>query len=208
MPRATCQRCQRPQSYCYCRHLKSVPTGIGIIILQHPSETRHALNTARIAYLGLNNCKLLIGEDFSHHRVLHERLEKQDACLLFPTKDASLASTLFKSTPAPRYAIVIDGTWRKARKILHCNPALQALPAITLAPATPSNYRIRKAPSAQSLSTVEAIVNLLRQAENSATAYQGLLDAFTLLVDNQIHSMGVERYQQNYRQPPPVLVEN
>ena len=202
MPRATCERCQRPEKYCYCNNLPETTASIDLVVLQHPSESKHALNTARIAALGISNCDIFVGEDFTHHPLLQERLTSQSCCLLFPTEQATSVTTLLSSQASaapPQCCIVIDGTWRKARKIFYCNPFLHTLPAITLEPAQQSEYRIRKAPSRHSLSTVEAIVSLLRQAENNDSGYQPLLDAFTRLIDSQINAMGIERYNQNYQ---------
>ncbi|WP_095210583.1 tRNA-uridine aminocarboxypropyltransferase [Endozoicomonas ascidiicola] len=144
MPRAQCSRCHRPIDYCYCKHLQETTARIDLIILQHPSESRHALNTARIAALSIRNCQILIGEKFSDHPVLQERLATQSCCLLFPTEQATRANTLLSSATPPECCIVIDGTWRKARKIFYCNPALHTLPAMTLEPVQLSEYRIRK----------------------------------------------------------------
>ena len=40
---------KRPESQCYCQGLVVETAKLEIIILQHPSERKHPLNTARIA---------------------------------------------------------------------------------------------------------------------------------------------------------------
>ncbi|WP_422450168.1 MULTISPECIES: DTW domain-containing protein [unclassified Endozoicomonas] len=64
MPRPLCPRCQRPETQCYCSALKEEIACMDIIILQHPRESRHPLNTARILELGIGNCEVWVGEDF------------------------------------------------------------------------------------------------------------------------------------------------
>lgn len=54
------------------------------------------------------------------------------ACVLFPGEQAQELSA-YQDNQQPLLLIVPDGTWRKARKILHCNPLLAALPRVTLA---------------------------------------------------------------------------
>ena len=176
--------------------------GIDLVVLQHPNEAKHALNTARIAALGIGNCTLFTGEDFTEHKTLHAFLAHRHTCLLFPTSNALPPCQVLLETEQRQCCIILDGTWRKARKIYHSNPFLHGLPCIALNPDQVTRYRIRKAPSEQSLSTVEAIVTLLRQAEGNSRAYQPLLDAFDLLINQQVQAMGTEVYRSNYRQHP------
>ena len=197
MPRVECPRCQRPENYCYCKNLKSEKGVVEIVVLQHPKESRHPMNTARILKLGLTNCQIMTGEDFSNHQPLQTLLKTRRCFLLFPKNEAIDSQTL-KETEQPEVVIILDGTWKKARKIYHCNPALQQLPAITINHHQPSNYRIRKVPGDTALSTVEAAVVLLRHANNNNTSHQGLLDAFGRMIEMQISTMGKETYEKNY----------
>ena len=207
MARTECPRCHRPDGYCYCKNLQEMQASMDLVVLQHPSESKHALNTARIAALGISNCQILVGEDFTGNTTLQRALKEKSACLLFPAQHAATASSLHNSKEKPELCIVIDGTWRKARKILYSNPFLQMLPAISLEPSHVSEYRIRKAPSEHSLSTVEAIVTFLRQAEGNNNTYQPLLDAFARLINGQINAMGSMIYQKNYSQHPGFTAE-
>ena len=68
---------------------------------------------------------------------------------------------------------------------------------IKLAPQQVSNYRIRKAPSAEGLSTIEAIVDTLRVMAQKPV-HQGLLDCFDRMIEQQIAHIGSELYQRNY----------
>ena len=56
-------------------------------MLQHPSEVNHALNTARLAALGLKNAELIVGEVFEDLPALLNQSGYQ-ARLLFPADDA------------------------------------------------------------------------------------------------------------------------
>ncbi|MNY43974.1 DTW domain protein [compost metagenome] len=93
--------------------------------------------------------------------------------------------------------VVPDGTWRKARKLLHCNPLLAALPRVTLAPGLQSRYRLRKAPMPGALSTIEAVVSALDILEAPAQ-FDALLKPFDALIDGQIKAMGEQTYRRNH----------
>ncbi|USE38387.1 tRNA-uridine aminocarboxypropyltransferase [Endozoicomonas sp. SCSIO W0465] len=199
MPRPLCRGCQRPQKQCYCKALKEEAACMDIIILQHPRESRHPLNTARILELGIGNCEVWVGEDFSNHSQLLKTLAEKNCYLLFPGANARASQDVLR-TETPEVLIILDGTWRKAKKIYYCNPLLQQLPGIELTDLSLSDYRIRKAPGAGALSTVEAAVNLLRQASRDSKAHQQLLDTFSLMIDQQINAMGQEVFRKNYPQ--------
>jgi DTW domain-containing protein YfiP len=81
--------------------------------------------------------------------------------------------------------VVLDATWRKSRKMLYLNPALQRLPRLALRDVPPSAYRIRKAHAPHQLSTLEAAAHALAQLESDALRYQPLLAAFDGFVQQQ-----------------------
>lgn len=190
MPRPQCPRCQRPSSHCLCPLIPSLTSTTQVLILQHPSETAHALNTARLAALGLHNAELVVGEHVSLPA------DERDNYLLFPGADAVPLESL-ASCDAPLRLIVPDGTWKKARKMLHLNPALATLPRVSLPPGLVSRYRLRKAPAPGALSTLEAIVTALNKLEGEGR-FDLLLRPFEALIEAQIAAMGPETYLRNY----------
>ncbi|CDF92527.1 MULTISPECIES: tRNA-uridine aminocarboxypropyltransferase [unclassified Pseudomonas] len=195
MSRIHCSRCHRPQSHCLCPLIPSLDSRTRVLLLQHPSEVNHALNTARLAALGLNNAELIVGEVFEDLPALLDRPGYR-ACLLFPGEDAQPLQTCGPSDD-PLLLVVPDGTWRKARKLLHLNPLLAALPRVTLADGGVSRYRLRKAPGPGALSTVEAIVQALQVLE-APMSFEPLLRPFEALIEGQIAAMGEETYQRNH----------
>ena len=197
MPRNECPRCKRPERYCYCTSLTRETGSVDIIILQHPKEARHPMNTARIAQLGLNNCCIFTGEDFSHHQELQNILNTKKCFLLFPGENA-IDSKEQIARQKPEAVIILDGTWKKARRIYYSNPFLQTLPALSIEHDQQSSYRIRKTPGKSALSTIEAAVILLRQVDNNNNSHQPLLDAFDRMIQMQIDTMGPDIYQKNY----------
>lgn len=80
--------------------------------------------------------------------------------------------------PAQLRLVVLDGTWRKSRKMLHLNPLLQRLPRLSLENMPASRYRIRKAHQSDQLSTLEATCAALAQLEHNPAPFTPLLAAF------------------------------
>lgn len=109
----------------------------------------------------------------------------------------ALADTGSAEDPRPLLLVVPDATWRKARKLLYLNPALQALPRVTLSGGGVSRYRVRKAPTAEALSTIEAVVQALNELEGEGR-FDALLRPFEALIEGQIRAMGEETFARNH----------
>lgn len=196
MPRPRCERCQRPLAHCLCPLIPQLDSLTRVVVLQHPSETAHALNTARLAALGLVNGELRIGEVFDDLDALLATPGYRPA-LLFPGDEAEALARYGQGHDLPLLLIVPDGTWRKARKLLYLNPALAALPRVTLAQVLPSRYRLRKAPEPGALSTLEAVVQALNVLEQPQ-CFDALLRPFEALVQGQIDAMGMATFERNH----------
>lgn len=194
MSRARCQRCARPLSHCLCHLIPRLSSRSRVLILQHPDEVGHALNTARLAALGLENCELRVGERFAELALD----PAYRSYLLFPGETAQTLP-LRDDDPRPLQLLVPDGTWRKARKLLHLNPQLAALPRVCLPAGLQSRYRLRKAPGEGALATIEAIVAALELQEAPAR-FDALLRPFEALIEGQIAAMGEDTYRRNH--PP------
>ncbi|NWN50199.1 DTW domain-containing protein [Pseudomonas sp. MAFF 301514] len=195
MSRSQCSRCLRPLTHCLCALIPSLDSRTRVLLLQHPSEVNHALNTARLAALGLNNAQLVVGEVFEDLPTLLNPPGYQ-ARLLFPSDDAQPLQS-YVPGEQPVLLVVPDGTWRKARKLLHLNPLLAALPRVILVGDAVSRYRLRKAPGPGALSTVEAIAQALQVLE-APTSFEPLLRPFDVLIEGQIAAMGAAVFEKNH----------
>ena len=195
MSRIHCPRCLRPEAHCLCALIPRLDSRTRVLVLQHPSEVNHALNTARLAALGLTNAELIVGEVFADLPALLNQPGYQ-ARLLFPGEDAQ-ALRGYGADDQSLLLVVPDGTWRKARKLLHLNPLLATLPRVTLAQGGVSRYRLRKAPGPGALSTVEAIAQALQILE-APSSFEPLLKPFEALIEGQIAAMGEEVFLRNH----------
>ena len=197
MSRAQCSRCMRPQTHCLCVLIPQLDSLTRVLLLQHPSEVSHALNTARLAALGLTHAQLRVGEVFDDLDQLINQPGYQ-ARLLFPGEDTQVLTAYeLADKSLPLLLVVPDGTWRKVRKLLHLNPMLAQLPRVTLPQGAVSRYRLRKAPGPGALSTLEAIVQALEILE-APTSFAPLLRPFEALIEGQIEAMGAETYERNH----------
>lgn len=194
--RPHCKVCTRPVSHCLCEYVSRVNNRTHILILQHPDEHKHPLNTGRLAVLGLEHAQLFVGLQFPQ---LPELLSGYASVFLLFPGDAAQAPqpTVWNSPDQKNLLIVPDGTWRKARQILNANPVLQTLSRLSLADGAPSTYRVRNTRQNAAVSTIEAIVRSLSALE-PAQDFLPVLQPFDAMVEQQIQAMGAEVYERNY----------
>lgn len=186
-PRPTCARCLRPTSVCVCSRLPALAPRTRVLIVQHPKERRVAIGTAAMAARCLAGASVVVGTRVDDHPKVAEALgdPSRPPVLLWPGPDAQDLAT---APPAgPVTLVVVDGTWSTAKGLLRGNPRLAALRKVRLAPASPSEYRIRREPRAECLSTLEAIATALGVLEGDPAPYREMLVPFRAMVDAQLH---------------------
>lgn len=166
--RVYCTKCHRPKEACYCKSIISKNNKLKIVILQHPSEQSHPLGTANMAHLSLVNSFLYVGEDFSAHEEVTKIIQEEKPILIFKSQTSCdiLESSYVKRKKHPGTIIFLDGTWKKAKKILFSSPNLQALPCFHFTPQYKGRYTHRKAPQEHFLSTFESVIHVLNLLES------------------------------------------
>lgn len=193
--RPVCNHCNRPVRNCICSLTQAIANQVELLILQHPDETANAKNTAGLLHLSLKNSQVKIGERFIEDELDSWLFaDQKQPLLLYPEtiehKALGLETPqqplqLEQFTPDQLRLVVIDATWRKSRKMVYLNRALQRLPRMTLVETPDSLYSIRKAHSENQLSTLEASCYALQQLEQLQVDYAPLLDAMRLFVAQQ-----------------------
>jgi DTW domain-containing protein YfiP len=185
------------------------------VLLQHPRERDMAIGTARMAHLCLTNSELLVGFDWEHSPAFNRLLGDVDyqPALLYPGEHAQPLSTL--RTERPLALVVVDGTWANTKKMVRKNPVLANLPRVAFTPQRPSEYRIRREPKIECVSTIEALMIALGELEGDRERFECLLRPFRNMVDTQLRCKAERgtprsRYQRPdrvRRSPVPELLE-
>lgn len=157
-----CPECGVHPRVCVCRDCAPVVNVPEIWVLQHPDEVGRTKGTLRVAQACLPKLRVLVGESGDDFKALEEEAGRSCFALLFP-RSGSLP--LEQSQPMlPRKWIILDGTWRKAKRLFLSNPWLTSLPAFHFQSPPPSRYRIRKSNREAGLSTVESLGYLISLA--------------------------------------------
>jgi len=183
--RQTCLRCLRPESFCVCAALPRLESRVRVVILQHPREARLAICSAWLCHAALPNSELIQGVRFGDHPRVRALCAEPGAALLFPGEGAVPAASRAAAPPAA--LVVIDGTWPQAVKMLRHNPALAALPRLSIADVAPSGYAgLREEPAPGHLATIDAVAEALGALEGQPARFQPMRAAFRLAVERQL----------------------
>jgi DTW domain-containing protein YfiP len=171
---------------CYCDALPRLETATRVVILQHPRERDMPIGTARMASLCLPQAELHVGVRWADSAPLARALgdPARPAILLYP--GAGARDILREPPSGPVTLVVVDGTWSQAKTVVRDNPVLQALPRYAFATPEPSQYRIRREPRAEYVSTIEALMHVLGALEGEPARFRRLLDPLRAMVDAQL----------------------
>ena len=184
--RVVCERCKRPPRVCYCAHVTQVPTRTRVLVLQHPREAEKAIGTARIAALCLPSAQIAVGVEFKDDARVQALVNDpaRPAVLLYPSEHAQDLRVALPRGPIT--LVVLDGTWAQAKKLKSRNRWLAALPQVCFLPDQPSEYRIRREPREDYVSTIEALALTLGALEGAPERFNVLLAPFRAMVDLQL----------------------
>jgi DTW domain-containing protein YfiP len=200
MSRAVCQKCQRPTSVCYCHLISLVENHWPVYILQHPHEVKHAIGTARIAQLSLGNCQIFIGDKPEDIPELYKLIKTHSPLLVFPKEPNTDINAVRGSNVRP--LLFLDGSWRKAKRMLYESPLLSGLSRVSFSTTPVSRYKIRKEPNLKALSTLEAITVALGTLESNDRKYQPLLTTMDWMIKQQVDNImtrkGKDTFEKNY----------
>jgi DTW domain-containing protein len=131
------------------------------------------------------------------------------AVLLYPGPDAK--NILTDPPQGPVTLVVVDGTWSQAKLVVRDNPLLAALPRYAFSAPAPSEYRIRKEPSDEVVSTIESLMYALGALEGDAPRFTALMQPFRAMVDTQLTFNAGKRQRKHKRiakvlPPSPALL--
>ncbi len=199
MSRPDCPTCHYPLNACLCASIRRMQVKTELIVLQDPSEVGHAKNSVRLMKLVVPETQVFVGETAEDFSALRQYLAKSEkrVYLVYPSEGSELANSC--SLDEEVILLLLDGTWRKAYKLLQLNPWLADFPALHLDLESASNYTIRKASRSDSLSTLEASAMMLKAIEPLKDVTP-LTDALAALVEQRLASMPADvraRYRDN-----------
>jgi DTW domain-containing protein YfiP len=169
-----CEHCLLPQTDCIC-FAKPIPCAkSAFLFLMYTGECFKPTNTGRlIADVAMDN-----------HAFVWDRTEPDPALLalladpkyqpivIFPTQYAAperCITQVEESDKIPLF-ILLDGTWREAKKMFSKSPYLDHFPVLGIQPEQASSYQLREAAHLHQLCTAEVVIEVLKVANDQVAA--------------------------------------
>ncbi len=172
-----CERCLLGQLNCICRWRAEVCMGMDVVIVMHREEVFKPTNTGRLIEDTLPHNSFVF--EWSRTRPSPALLHLLDSAdrrvvVLYPAGEEGLQVTPEQvSAPGDEKRltlVVLDGTWRQARRMFHLSPWLNRHPRLQLQDVQPGAYAVRAAPRDQQLATAEAVAAAMAQCGETAAA--------------------------------------
>lgn len=162
---ARCPGCWLPTALCLCAELPRLAVRTRVVVMMHRREAVTSSNTGRIAARVLEGSSVRVrGGDPA---IDPEPLPEGRRLVLFPAAEARLL-TADDAAGDGVVLLVPDGTWSQARRLLRRDAMFQGAEVVTLPPAGPSRYGLRRHAREGSVCTLEAIGRALGVLEGEA----------------------------------------
>lgn len=167
----------------------NVPCRARVWLLMHPEEIYKPTNTGRLLADCLPDTRVFYWYRTAPDAELLALLEddQYQPFIIFPDDMEDYAHRVVSFEPVMAKCpdkipvfIILDGTWRQARRMFRKSPYLASLPVLPLKTDRLTRYALRKPASDQHLCTVEVGIELLKQAGEgiAAEAVEAYFSAF------------------------------
>ena len=174
---ARCPGCWLPVALCLCAELPRLVVRTRVVVMMHRREAATSSNTGRIAARVLEGSSVRVrGGD---REIDPDPLPPGRRLVLFPAAEARLLTPEDAGGDGV-VLLVPDGTWSQARRLLRRDDMFQGAEVVTLPPAGPSRYGLRRRAREGSVCTLEAIGRALGVLEGATLEAQldEVLDRF------------------------------
>ncbi|WP_144391607.1 tRNA-uridine aminocarboxypropyltransferase [Pleionea sediminis] len=179
-----CDVCQLKVSHCICNDISPMDSSVEWILIYHRDEVFKPTNTGKlIAQQFPNHTHAFLWDRIDPNPELISLLNAPDrSCyLIFPAEPDSGRVIVNSISPLPTITtfVILDATWRQARRMFNRSQWLSHIPALNLSPDEAATYSTRQAAHKHYLSTAEsASLALTACFANSEAAT--LLNTFTI----------------------------
>lgn len=162
----SCNQCGLPTLTCICNIISPIITKAKFWIITSRSEFYRPSSTGRLLKLiSPTSTEIFLWERTNPSPKLMENIEsfKGRTYLVFPAECEDLIDkTVDKATEGDVAFILIDGTWKEAKKILRKSSYLSDLPRVSIKPEYETKFSLRRGSVVGTLCTIEAAMETLR----------------------------------------------
>lgn len=173
-----CPDCLLGLATCICHEQKICHSQVDFVLLMHRDEILKPTNTGRlIADILPHNTQAFCWQRQAPPAEFQQVLDDPTrmCVIIFPAAEVQSSPYMAHKAQASGLKltfILLDGTWKQARKMYNSCPWLQVLPCVSCPEAAAGAYSLRQAAHAGCLSTAEAAIAVLKELRENPAADQ------------------------------------
>lgn len=175
-----CKGCFLPLLSCLCSDKPKVKASAVFWLLTHNDEVYKPTNTGRLIVDAIDGARVFKWSRTEPDPAFIDALadEQYQPCIVFPSGESYqqrmiVSENLSEKTPA---FIILDGTWRQARRMFRLSRYLDDLPVMQPNTTAISRYHLRQSAEEHHLCTAEVAAQMLREVSDHHSA--DVLDAY------------------------------
>lgn len=155
-----CEYCRLNFHFCVCSSLSATRSRTLVSLIVHVSELKLTSNTAQFVEKILPQSSEIfirgrVNEPFNAEPIL---TRSGRPLFLFPDENSVELNEDFREKfPGPYHLIVPDGSWNQAKRVKKREAHFDAVPTVRLPKGLVGEYKLRKAPQPDWVSTYEAV---------------------------------------------------
>jgi len=173
-----CDGCLLPKADCICTAIPTPSARSAFLLLMYTGECYKPSNTGRLIADVAADSHAYVWDRTNPDPALLQLLQQPDYApiVVFPHEYAAaercisnVPTELQTGAKKPLF-VMLDGTWREAKKMFSKSPYLDGFPVLGITPTAASNYQLREAAHLHQLCTAEVGIEVLRLAADHQAA--------------------------------------
>jgi DTW domain-containing protein YfiP len=179
-----CEHCGLDKTMCLCIYEIELTSGVEFWLLTHFNELKRTNNTGRLIENAIHTTKVFSWERTSYPEELIKLIESNiyDVYLVFSTEryEEEKRQVSYKKSNRKSVFLIIDGTWKEARKIIRKSPYLNKLPIVSFENLEKTDYTLRRNKDEDHLCTAEIACECFKLVDekDNAEALKKYFDYF------------------------------
>jgi len=208
-----CEKCRVAVENCLCELTHQVKSNAGFVLLMYDTEVLKPSNTGKLIADVIPDCWAFLWSRTEREKALLALLAdpQWQPFVVFPgqyAESSRVCQTVEVNDGKRPLFIMLDGSWREAKKMftkseyLHSFPVLSIDPQLFESAEFTSQYHIRKTEKAEQLATAEvaAMVLSLCQEKRNAAILKAWFDTFSYRYQKSVYqtNKGDRTAEQRY----------
>ena len=179
-----CENCGLVKGHCICDYEIRLESQVEFWLLTHENEFSRTNNTGRLIENAIQTTRVFCWKRHEPPQELLELLKEYVVYLIFSAdkEEDKKRVTDYKPSNKKIAFLILDGTWKEARKMIRKSDYLRTLPILSLNPSRKTAYDLRRNNDVHHICTVEVGIELLKLIGETKQA-ESLKDYFNYYLE-------------------------